>query len=902
MNTNRWKQVSRLYHSALELPENQRSSYLDEACAGDDSLRQSVESLLAADRADRALADSPTMTAAARLLPTGSPGAVVPEIIEHYGILRRLGAGGIGEVYLASDLILDRQVAIKVLRPESLRDEASRARFLREARAVATLNHTGIATIYEAGDASGLPYLVMEYVRGRTLHDVLAAGPLDEPLLLNYARQITAALAHAHDRGIVHRDIKSANMLVTPEGVIKLLDFGLARILRPTDDTVTALTAPGAWLGTLQYAAPESLAGSPVDHRGDLYSLGVVLYEMAAGTVPYRELSGAALVSAVLRGDAPPLSRHRATVSPALANLIERAMAVRPDHRFQTAAELLAALHGLAAQSAPSPPPRPADVVVVAIVEFRNVSSDPTIDWLGTGIADTLGAELQKIPSLRVVSRHRVREAAERLGTESPDADLGRAVKAHWLVSGSYQRSENRLRITPGLLYVPNEEVVALGKVDGRWEEIFEVQDRVVQQVVEHLPLQTDRNAMTHVAVPETLRVEAYEQYALGRQKMMGLGKDSLEEAREHFERAVALDAHYAAAYSALGCVHAFRFIRRTDPEDLTRATRYLERALTLDPELGEPYPFLCYIYMRQSRAADSIAAGQKAVECQPDLYSSHYFLGATYLVNVERDPAFWQLAVDHLLAALRVEPRYEPIVFFLALVALAAGDYDKVDQFTGQLDQLAASGRGMRAWFGPGILRGTLSLRRGRLEESGEAYLAAFDGIAGGDHVYREPIMALCACGASEVYLRLGRTEDAVAQAHRAWRLVSEFPRMLGHERVLTATLTALASTYVAKGDPERAGTLLQQAGNSFVAVARTPGTYMFIASTPELADGLGRAHLRCHRPGLARQFLDQAVRYGWRDEQWWRTDPQLAALRDTGALASLFASLPALPALVWQ
>ena len=161
---------------------------------------------------------------------------------------------------------------------------------------------------------------------------------------------------------------------------------------------------------------------------------------------------------------------------------------------------------------------------------------------------------------------------------------------------------------------------------------------------------------------------------------------------------------------------------------------------------------------------------------------------------------------------------------------------------------------------------------------------------------------MALCACGASEVHLRLGRVEDAVAQAHRAWRLVSEFPRMLGHERVLAATLTALASTYAAKGDPERAGTLLQQAGNSFAAVARTPGTYMFVASTPDLAAGLARAHLRCHRPGLARQFLDQAVRFGWRDEQWWRTDPHLAVLRDTGALDSLFASMPALPALVWQ
>ena len=870
--------------------------------AGDEARRREIESLLGYGQSVERAIETSAMEGAAPFLADAPAVRTVPETIGHYRILRLLGQGGMGEVYLASDLILDRHVAVKVLRPEILQDGAARARFLREARAVATLNHVGIAAIYEAGECNGLPYLAMEYVGGRTLQAESAGNPLDEQVLLSYAQQIASALEQAHVRGIVHRDIKSANVLVTPEGAIKLTDFGLARLLRPIDETMTVLTAQGTWVGTLQYAAPESLTGSPADHRSDLYSLGVVLYEMAAGRLPYGELTGTALLGAILRGDAPPLSHYNPTISPALTELIERAMALRPEQRFQTATELLAAMRALPIAPTAALSRSPAlHAVLLAIVDFQNISNDATVDWLGTGIAETLGNDLQKLPSVRVVSRQRMREALQRLGSQSREGELGRAVKAHWLVSGSYQRSGDRLRITFRLLHVPSDEIVFVSKVDGKWENIFETQDQVVRQVVEHLPVQIDKDAVKRVAVPETLRVEAYEQYALGRQKMLVLGKDALEEARQHFERAVALDSHYAAAYSALGCAHAFRFIRRTDPEDLTRAARFLEEALQLDPELGEPYPFLCYIYMRQNRPQEAIAAGQQAVDRQPDLHFSHYFLGATYLVYVERDSAFLQLAVDHLMAAAHVEPRYEPIWFLLCTAALAAGDYGQVERFAAQLDELAHSGRGMRAWFGPGIFRGALWLRRSQLERSLETYLDAFDQMARGDHVYREPIMALCACGASEACLRQGRAEQALAEARRAWNIVTEFPRMLGHERVLTATLTALACAYAAQGDSERADSLLQQAVMHFTSAAKMPGSYMFGASTPDLAEAVGRAHLRCQRPEPGFKFLEDACRFGWRDEQWWRLDPELAPLRDTGALDSFVLDMQALPALKW-
>lgn len=260
-----------------------------------------------------------------------------------YEILSTLGAGGMGEVYLARDSRLDRTVAIKVMRPGVAADEYHRKRFLREARATAALSNPGIAVLYDAGEAGECLYLAMEYVEGHTLQQEIGNGPISSSILRNYSLQIAAALEHAHARGIIHRDIKSANIMVTGSGVLKLLDFGLAQTTQPTEETASVVTAAGAIVGTLHYCAPEVLAGRTATMRSDIYSLGVVMYEMGCGRVPFAGLDVPSLISAALRGQVPPVRHRNPAIPEQLSNVIEQAMALEPQHRFQSAAELAAA-------------------------------------------------------------------------------------------------------------------------------------------------------------------------------------------------------------------------------------------------------------------------------------------------------------------------------------------------------------------------------------------------------------------------------------------------------------------------------------------------------------------------------------------------------------------------------
>jgi serine/threonine protein kinase len=272
-----------------------------------------------------------------------------------YEILAPLGAGGMGEVYHARDGRLDRTVALKLLRAGVAADQNYRKRFLREVRASAAVSHPGIAAVYDSGEAGDHLYLAMEYIPGPTLQQELENGPVPSGLWRDYALQIANALEHAHARGIIHRDIKPGNIIVTGNGTLKLLDFGLAQYILSPEETATAVTAAGAMVGTWHYCAPEILTGRLATVRSDIYGLGVVMYEMGCGRVPFAGLQGAALLSAVLRGQAPPVRQRNPAISEVMAKLIGRAMAAEPGDRFSSAAELAAALRTM--EIAPTPRP-----------------------------------------------------------------------------------------------------------------------------------------------------------------------------------------------------------------------------------------------------------------------------------------------------------------------------------------------------------------------------------------------------------------------------------------------------------------------------------------------------------------------------------------------------------------
>ena len=801
-----------------------------------------------------------------------------------------------GEVWLATDTVLGRRVALKLLLRETMRDEAARARFLREARAIAALNHPNIAVVYEAAEHEGAPYLAMEYVDGHALSHELKMGPLAQGRLVDYALQAAAALEHAHSHGIVHRDVKPGNILVNSQGTIKLVDFGLAKVLATDAETETAVTTPGTFVGTLHYAAPEVLTGRPADARSDLYSLGVVLYEMACGVPPFAGIEGPAFFAAVLRGDAPPLRQRNPVVSPPLAAVVSRAMAVRPEDRFRTAAELRAALSAMGPAAASQP--AQAASAALAVLEFENLSHDPSMDWLGTGIAETLTADLTKLKLLQIVSPERVHRAAAQQTGGRDAAALGEALRARWVVTGSFQRAGNRVRITPRLLDVSSGQALATGKVDGSWEDIFELQDRVVAELCAALRMEAGSSAKERIAAPETLKLEAYEHYAQGRRQFFTLAKEGLEEARRHFERAIELDPAYVAAYSALGAVYAMRFIHRTDPDDLVRAAGYLERALELDPELAEPYSYLTYVYLRQNRIDRAIDAGLRTVAWQPDFAQAHYFLGVAYFFKTESDPGHFGRAAERFVEVVRLDPGYGAGWVVLALAALHAGDDDGAERCAQHLLDMMGAGTVRQVLPHAEFAIGACWLRRGNWSSALEWHRRGIEYWTPRDHMYREHSLALNACGMGEAHLRAGNFGQALADFRRASNTLKEYPRILGLGRIQVRATAGMSAAYAALGDAARATPLLAQAEALLEEVRPQTGT-AFPGGTlaSEICHAVAISQARNGHVAAALGSLEQAAGSGWRDWRWLDTDPELEPLRGEARFQALVERLRQLP-----
>ncbi len=824
---------------------------------------------------------------------------VMGQEVAQYRILAKLGAGGMGVVYLAQDARLGRRVALKLLPREFAQDEERIARFEREARAVAALSHPGIAVLYEIGEVDDTHYLAMEYVEGRSLQEHLTVGPLSRDCLVDYTIQLADALEHAHRRGILHRDIKPANIMVTLDGRVKLLDFGLAKLLEGDDETRSALTAQGTWMGTLQYCSPEVLRGREADRRSDLYSLGVVLYQMSCGKLPFEGLDGHALVGAILSGQSQPVRASNPLVDQALERFIGRAITVDPDERPQSAAEFSSALRQEGGTSVPLETAQAAPVL--AVLEFQNITDDRGVDWLGTGLAETLTADLKRLKLMKVISRDRVQEAARR---HPPNAghshliELGKELGARWLVLGSYQRAGERLRILPRMLEVATGEETATAKIDGRWEEVFALQDRVVADVMAGLEVKIDSSAMRRIAAPETLHLEAYEQYAQGRQQFHRFGKESLERARQHLERAVALDPSYALAHAALGATHAMRYIHRTDPADLDCAARHSERAIELDPELGEPYPWLSYAYMRRGKVEEAIRTGHKGVELQPDLVLAHYFLGAAYLAAGERDVAFYQPAVKYFLNATLADPRWAAAWLCLGEISLVCGEYDRAEQFLLKCLEIERRGPGFGYFIGSEMILATVNQRRGDMIGACEMYAASTASLENCDHVYREAFLALTACGLGDVLLREGHADTALTEFRRASRLVKEYPRMLGRQRVLTRALVGMGTVYALQGDSSHARQLLEEAAEVLTEIARSPQTWLWEGLLGQLYYGLSVAYARLNDEDVALDFLRKAVGGGWRDVHWLASDTELRGLRSLARFQTLQENLMLLPA----
>jgi serine/threonine protein kinase len=503
-----------------------------------------------------------------------------------YEIAAQIGVGGMGEVYRARDTRLDRIVAIKVL-PEALAaDPQFRDRFDREARAISSLNHPHICTLYDVGHQDGTDYLVMEYLEGQTVAQRLETGalPLDEAL--RCALDIADALDKAHRRGITHRDLKPGNIMLTKDGA-KLLDFGLAKSIAPgmagadfssVPTPPPAVTLQGTIVGTFQYMAPEQAEGRPLDARADVFSFGAVLYEMVSGNRAFGGSSVAQVLSAVLRDDPLPLQ-----APPAVEQIVTRCLAKRPGERFQTMADVRTALEQASQQSSAVEPS-------IAVLPFANLSADKENEYFSDGLAEEIINVLAHIPGLKVIART---SAFAFRGKEQDIRTIAQALGVRSILEGSVRRSGSRIRVTAQLIDAAGGHHLWSERYDRELADVFAIQDDIAQAIAS--ALQTKLSVAPAVLRRYTPNLPAYDAYLKALHDMGHRTPEQLAPAREWLEQAIALDPQFALAHSTLG----YYFLRQALPgllpahDAMPLVREAARKALSIDPSSPEAHALL---------------------------------------------------------------------------------------------------------------------------------------------------------------------------------------------------------------------------------------------------------------------------------------------------------------------
>ena len=744
--------------------------------------------------------------------------------IQHYRVGERLGSGGMGEVYRAEDIRLGRPVAMKFL-PQALKaDPDSRARLLNEARAASLLRSPNIAVTFDIGEFGGSDFIVMEYVEGELLSARVAKGALSVREVVEVGLQVTDALDEAHARGIVHRDIKSANLMRTGRGLVKVLDFGLAKFLRTADETDgTEVTQPqvttaGMVIGTVSYMAPEQALGQPVDHRSDLFSLGVVLFELATGHTPFVGGSPTQIIDRILHEIPPPPSRFTSGVPPALDEIISRALEKSPTFRYQSAREMHGDLRDVAheldgsVRAATSRvklglPAQPRVESSVAVMTFANITREPNDDWIGTGIAETVSSDLKKIEGLTVIGRARVFDALRNLSSgarlnESLAIDIGRRLGATWVVVGGFQRMGEMVRITANFVETVTGEVRTTVKVDGNITEIFALQDKIVYDLSQGLNLALRGTEVADIERRETMSVEAYESYARGMLNMRLATRDSMERAIAAFEDATRIDPEYATAWAALGGAYGLKgeFLNFKDLS--LKAVETEQRALAIDPDLADAYMWIGSALLSLRRVDEAIASIQKAIALEPENGQAYQGLARAYWVG----KGDFAAAIPQFERAIELNPEAGYSYLQLGLLLSWEGRYEEAERVCRRAvelqDEYLSGNAGLQV-VGANARLGYVYYLQGRYQDAIRQYERGLAFVSSSDHALKER-------SGIELYAKLGSAYHRLEQADDAKRFfdraVKMFDTRVANGADDPSTRYYIACVHALRGEPDRA------------------------------------------------------------------------------------------------
>ena len=535
----------------------------------------------------------------------------------HYRMLEKIGAGGMGEVYRAWDEHLDREVAIKLLPAGALADEEARRRFRQEAQALSKLEHPNIATVHDFDCQEDTDFLVTEFVPGVALDEQLVRGPLLEHEVLELGRQLAEGLAAAHAQGLVHRDLKPGNLRCTSDGRLKILDFGLARTLPAASPLAETVSRSDVLAGTLAYMPPEQLRGEPVDARSDLYSAGVVLYEMATGRPPFQGQLATVLADAILHSQPLPPRSLKPSLSPRLEDLILKCLEKEPAHRYQSAAELLADFRRLAEQ--------PAEEKSLAVLYFQNLGGRIEDEYFRDGITEDITTELSKIQELRVFSRSALLPYRDQAVTPR---QVGQQLHASYVLEGSLRREGSHLRLTASLVEARSGHCLWAERYDRQMEDVFAIQDEIAHAIARALRLVLSEKEKRAIEKLPTRDVRAYDLYLRGRGFFHQFRRKGFDFAREMFTRAIQIDSAYARAYAGIADCSAFLYFYWESSEaNLRQADEASRKALELDPDLAEAHASRGLTASLQKQYDEARQEFETAMRLEPRLFEPYYFL-----------------------------------------------------------------------------------------------------------------------------------------------------------------------------------------------------------------------------------------------------------------------------------
>ena len=554
---------------------------------------------------------------------------MIGQTISHYKIIEKLGEGGMGVVYKAQDLKLDRMVAIKFLPAHLSASPDSKARFLQEAKATAALNHPNILNVYEVDDQEDGMFLVMEYLEGMTLKKYMTnlnsgtGVPVHQAI--EWASQIAEGLKAAHGKNIVHRDIKPENVMLTNDGKLKIMDFGIAKL-----KSSSGLTRTGTSLGTLSYMAPEQAQGEAADQRSDIWSLGVVLYELLTADLPFKSEHEAGLLYLIVNEDPPVPSLMDRKIPHQVDALIKKMLAKNRAQRYQNMEEVLHSLHETQhiIESVPSQPQAKA----IAVLPFGNISPDKESDYFSDGLTEELIINLSRLKDIRVVPRT---TSMQYKGTTKEVKAIGRELGTRYILAGSVRKFQDNLRIAVELVDVEADAQLWAETYKGKLEDVFDIQEKVSKQIVDALMVKLTPKEQVVLTKRPTLNAQAFDCNLRARDSLYRFTKNGVQTAIELFQKAIEYDARYADAYAGMSeaYAHLYQQFDRNEAH-LDKALEAGLKALMYDPSLSEAYSALGLVYLYKKSHDEAVEASQKAIELNPSNHTAYWILGRTYTYN----------------------------------------------------------------------------------------------------------------------------------------------------------------------------------------------------------------------------------------------------------------------------